>query len=230
MAKTNFFLLNRSLLDHWLWQDKPFAKGQAWIDLLALANHTDKKKEHRGKIIECKRGDVNLSMLELSKRWGWTRGRTERFLKLLESDGMVKVKTTTNRTTVTIENYERYQAERATYDTTNEQRTDNGQTIDEQQTDITKEGKRRGKKVEEGKRIYIYPALGEFANVLLTEEELEKLKERFPYDWQERVERLSEYIQSKGKRYKSHYATILSWGRKDEERKAQARGTDFMDL
>ena len=169
-------------------------------------------------------------MLELSKRWGWSRGRTERFLKLLESDGMVKVKTTTNRTTVTIENYERYQAERATHDTTNEQRTDSGQTTDEQQTDITKEGKRRGKKVEEGKRIYIYPALGEFANVLLTEEELEKLKERFPYDWQERVERLSEYIQSKGKRYKSHYATILSWARKDEERKAQARGTDFMDL
>lgn len=55
---------------------------------------------------------------------------------------------------------------------------------------------------------------GEYANVLLTDEELEKLKADFS-DWQERIERLSEYIASSGKRYKSHYATIRSWAKKD---------------
>lgn len=57
---------------------------------------------------------------------------------------------------------------------------------------------------------------GEYANVLLTDEELGKLKEAYP-DWPERIERLSGYIASTGKRYKSHYATIRNWAKKDGE-------------
>ena len=57
---------------------------------------------------------------------------------------------------------------------------------------------------------------GEYANVLLTDDELEKLKEAFP-DWEERIERLSGYIASTGKAYKSHYATIRNWARKDAQ-------------
>ena len=57
---------------------------------------------------------------------------------------------------------------------------------------------------------YIY---GEFKNVKLTKEEYEKLKKAnlLPY-----IEKLSSYIASTGKRYKSHYATILNWSRKEK--------------
>lgn len=55
---------------------------------------------------------------------------------------------------------------------------------------------------------------GEYNNVKLTDEELEKLKTLFP-DWEERIERLSSYIASKGDHYKSHYATIRNWANKD---------------
>ena len=55
---------------------------------------------------------------------------------------------------------------------------------------------------------------GEYRNVLLTDEELDKLKTKFP-DWENRIENLSLYIESKGARYKSHYATILSWHRRE---------------
>lgn len=57
---------------------------------------------------------------------------------------------------------------------------------------------------------------GEYANVLLTDDELGKLKEAFS-DWEERIERLSGYIASTGKAYKSHYATIRNWARKDAQ-------------
>ena len=72
---------------------------------------------------------------------------------------------------------------------------------------------------------------GEYANVLLTDDELDKLKAEFP-DWQERIERLSSYIASTGKVYKSHYATIRNWARKDAEHHAQmpsaeAKGNGF---
>lgn len=56
---------------------------------------------------------------------------------------------------------------------------------------------------------------GEYKNVLLTDEELEKLKAEYP-DYQERIERLSSYVASTGKSYKSHYATIRNWARKDK--------------
>lgn len=57
---------------------------------------------------------------------------------------------------------------------------------------------------------------GEYQNVLLSDEELQKLKDSF-YDWEERIERLSGYIASTGKKYKSHYATIRNWAKKDQQ-------------
>ena len=62
---------------------------------------------------------------------------------------------------------------------------------------------------------------GEYNNVLLTDEELEKLKDEY-FDYEERIERLSSYIASTGKAYKSHYATIRNWARKDAEKKVTA--------
>lgn len=58
---------------------------------------------------------------------------------------------------------------------------------------------------------------GEYNNVLLTDEELMKLKEKIP-NWQDFIERLSGYIASTGKRYKSHYVTMLNWYRRDGQR------------
>lgn len=64
---------------------------------------------------------------------------------------------------------------------------------------------------------------GEFSNVLLTEQEFEKLKEKFPHDYLQRIERVSGYVASTGKSYKSHYATIISWARKDEQNAPQKK-------
>lgn len=60
---------------------------------------------------------------------------------------------------------------------------------------------------------------GEFKNVKLTLEQYEKLIEKFPHDYQDRIEDLSIYMDSKGKTYKNHYATILNWSRMEEKGK-----------
>ncbi len=62
---------------------------------------------------------------------------------------------------------------------------------------------------------------GEYNNVLLTDKELEKLKAEFS-DWEERIERVSAYVASTGKSYKSHFATIRNWARKDCGAKSSA--------
>jgi hypothetical protein len=58
---------------------------------------------------------------------------------------------------------------------------------------------------------------GEYNNVLLSDEDMEKLKNEFG-DYEERIERLSSYMASSGKSYKNHLATIRNWARKDKEK------------
>jgi hypothetical protein len=60
---------------------------------------------------------------------------------------------------------------------------------------------------------------GEFKNVLLTDPEHEKLIERFGGAVvQDKITALDLGIQSKGYKYKSHYATILNWDRMHKEK------------
>ena len=54
---------------------------------------------------------------------------------------------------------------------------------------------------------------GEYKNVLLTDTEYEKLCQELPNP-EELVEDLSEYMASTGKKYKSHYATLRAWHRR----------------
>ena len=63
-----------------------------------------------------------------------------------------------------------------------------------------------------------------FDFVLLTEEEYRKLVDKFGLkDTMDRIENLNNYLGSKGKRYKSHYYTILVWDKKDNNSRKKQR-------
>ncbi len=65
---------------------------------------------------------------------------------------------------------------------------------------------------------------GEYKNVLLSDDEMEKLKTEFPTDYQERIDRLSEYCASTGKSYKNYLATIRNWAKKEFKQQAPQNG------
>lgn len=65
---------------------------------------------------------------------------------------------------------------------------------------------------------------GRYKNVLLSDADMDKLRQEFPADWADRIERLSGYIESKGAKYKNHLATIREWARKDGVRNAKSGG------
>ena len=69
-------------------------------------------------------------------------------------------------------------------------------------------------------------ARGRYKNVFLTEAEVTELQADFPDAWQEYVERLSEYMASTGKTYKSHAATIRRWIAADQ-RKGECGLADY---
>ena len=69
-------------------------------------------------------------------------------------------------------------------------------------------------------------AFGRYQNVFLFEAEVSELQTDFPTVWQEYIERLSEYMASTGKTYKSHAATIRRWIA-DDRRKGKSGLADY---
>jgi hypothetical protein len=101
--------LHRSIQNHFLWDDKPFSKGQAFIDMLLLSNHKDNKFLFGNSFIEVKRGSFITSELKLMERWGWSKSKVRAFLNVLEKDSMIVKKSDRKKTTITIVNYSVYQ-------------------------------------------------------------------------------------------------------------------------
>lgn len=66
---------------------------------------------------------------------------------------------------------------------------------------------------------------GDNDNVLLTNDQLEKLKDKYN-DYEKRINDLSYYKASTGKKYKDDYLTILSWARKDGQKQLSKSGVN----
>ncbi len=131
MAHRGYIKLYRRLQNNPLWLSEPFTRGQAWIDLIMLANHTDGYIRKRGIRIEIKRGQIGHSELSLAERWKWSRGKVRRFLSELSQKTVQQIVQQKTKLTsvITIVNYDMYQSDSTTDGTTSS-------TTDGQQTDI----------------------------------------------------------------------------------------------
>lgn len=101
--------LYRSIQDHWLWQEKPYDKAHAWLDLLLSANHKEAKILMDNTLIKLEKGSFFTSELKLADRWGWSKKKVRNFLELLSNDNMIVKESTKKGTKITIVNYEVYQ-------------------------------------------------------------------------------------------------------------------------
>lgn len=122
--------LYRQLQDCPIWYGERFSKGQAWVDLLLLANHSDKKTLFNGEIIRIGRGQYLTSMVKLAEKWSWNRKTVSSYLNMLEKEKMITRVSDNTKTLITIENYENYQGCEETDGQLNTQ--PNGQPIGQQ--------------------------------------------------------------------------------------------------
>lgn len=185
------------------------------ITLLLMANHEAAEWEWKGEKITCRPGQIVTSLESIAEKSGKgiTKQNVRTAILRFEKLGFLTNESTKTGRLITIENYTLYQCDGGTPN----KDSNKGLTKHQQSTNKGLTPNKNNKNNKNNKKIYISPALGEFENVLLTEEELEKLKMNFPYDWQQRIESLSRYMESKGRRYKNHYATMLDWGRRDND-------------
>jgi hypothetical protein len=101
--------VDRKIVEHWLWDDRPFSRGQAFIDLILMANHKENTFLHGTELLTVERGSFITSELKLMERWGWSKSKVRYFLNALELDSMLVKKTDRKKTTITIVNYSVYQ-------------------------------------------------------------------------------------------------------------------------
>ena len=105
---TGWIKVNRKLINHWLWDEKPFSPGQAWVDLLMIVPYEKNQNSAIG--TSSSKGEVRISINTLADRWGWGRKKTTLFLKRLEKDKMVTIESNKKDTLIRIVNYSKYQS------------------------------------------------------------------------------------------------------------------------
>lgn len=225
--------LFRSLRDHWLWDEKPFGKGQAWIDLLFLANHEPHKTRVGDQFIECGRGQVNRSYRWLAEAWGWSTEKVRRFIKLLEKDGMVTVLRDTNVTVITIENYDCYQFESRSDETESRQNRDTTETEARSEREHTKNVKnvknvKNEKKKEAGTPIPLRNVIPPTLEMVrqYCEERHSNVDPDYFYDYYES----RNWMLGKTK-MKDWQASFRTWEKKnfDKQKKQHGKGLSWLD-
>ena len=108
----------------------------------------------------------------------------------------------------------------------------NGINVDineQREIEIEREKKRKeNEKKEREKELssLSVSTYGTFANVFLTDSDLEYLKARYPSSWQRKIDNLSEYMRATGKEYSDHLATLVRWAKQDEEKNKQGLKKD----
>lgn len=213
--KGGWIKLHNQILD-WEWYKEPATKV-LFLHCLLKANLKPNSK-YKGEKLEL--GEFATTQKKIAEETGLTQQQVRTALKKLEKSGEISQKSTNKNTFIKVENWGVYQSkkEESNKRTTNEQQTNNKRTTNEQHAHRV-----RIEEYKNNNNIYIKPLLGVAQNVKLSEEELEKLKELVPYDWQKWIDSLSEYMASKGKRYKSHYMTLRTWIRREQEKKQDNR-------
>jgi len=104
-----YFYIKRTLISSPMWLEDRFSTGQAWLDLIALANYEQGHIKVAGQIIPIYRGQCGWSMERLADRWKWDARTVKKFLNRLQNEERITF-TMCNRTTViNIVNYDAYQ-------------------------------------------------------------------------------------------------------------------------
>ena len=148
MAK-GWVVIYRSIMDNPLWEDKPFSRGQAWIDMILLASHKDTEFYFDGDMLPVEKGQIITSKRKLGDRWGWSNSKVNKFLNELEKVGMLVQKSDTKKTTIKIVKYEQYQGfgsieavEKTSHKTSQKRHRDITQTSQRHHRDITETSQR----------------------------------------------------------------------------------------
>lgn len=210
MANDGYIKLYRKMMK-WGWYTDTNAKC-VFLHLLFLAQY--ETCFFRG--IKLEIGQAVTSIREISVQTGISMQSVRTAIKHLKSTQEITQCTHGKFSVFTIQNYAEYQGDNTA---SNKQVTQSQHTAN---TEVTQTLILRNQEIKKSRKEKDIPygiskkKYGEFENVLLDGQEHGKLVDSLgDIGAAEYIERLSAYLAQTGHRYKSHYATLLNWWRKD---------------
>ena len=214
--------IHRQIQHNDIWTNEPFSRGQAWVDLILLANHKDGFIYVRGNKIDVKRGQVAWSQKRLSERWQWSRGKVARFLQDLENEGQIEQHKNFVTSLLTITKYSEYQktdskrtADRAADGQQTEQQTDTNKNVKNEKNEKNIPPIPPHEGIEKMKSAG-YEELFKMEKPL-TGEQLDKLIQEHPTQMVRDVFDAMENFKGLTKKYKSTYLTAKQWIKRREQ-------------
>ena len=183
-----------------------------------------------GKRIPLCRGQMVTSVRNLAEKTGISKSKVERILELFKKWDVIRTECGTRQTliTVTFSDGCKTNGETQTSQDLGQDWDEGPERKDEKRKEATekslKESNSKSIKKNNKKEIY-----GSFQNVKLTGEEFESFREKFPRSHMKYIEDLSLYLASKGDKYKSHYATLLSWYKDQSDEASSFDADEFFE-
>lgn len=205
--KGTYIKLDRSI-QNWRW----YHNGntfRVFVHCLLEANVTSQPWEN----IIIKRGEFATSYEKIAHTLNLTVSEVRTAISHLKSTGEITAKIYPKFQVISIVNYSSYQDKFAGKSTGNQQALNIQFTVNSQQYKNDKNDK--NDKNEREAHAREKNAFGKFKNVFLTDEQLSELKTQFPTSYEEKINRLSEYMYQSGKNYQDHYLMILKWAQED---------------
>ncbi len=111
--KPGFIRLYRRAMDEGdpFWNETPFGRWRARLDLIALASFADRDVSVSGHKVRLRRGELFASHSFLAVRWGWTRKQVRTFTARLQTmEFMTQTRKDRLGTVYRIANYDAYQS------------------------------------------------------------------------------------------------------------------------
>ena len=205
--------LHRKILDNpIIFKDKDYLA--IWIYLLLNATHKEIPALFKGKKIILQKGQLITGRKSISKQLDISESKTYRVLNAYKSEHQIEQQISNRNSLITIVNWDKYQITEQQI----EQQMNSNRTASEQQVNTNKNVKNGRNNISASEETSSADTAkanskhkyGEYGNVLLKDEELQKLKEEYE-NWEELIKYLDEYIEMKGYKAKSHYLCIKKW-------------------
>lgn len=196
----------RQTIESEIFTDKPHSWFKIWFYLVEKVTHENKNRFERGSSF-CKYEYIKDACKV-------TKDEIKHCIRWLKDNQMLATQKTTRGFIITVINYDKYQTMNNYYSHTEAtQKPHRSHTI--LKNDKNNKKKEIYKEKDAVKRKDLY---SEF--VYISKLEHSKLVKLFgEKGTTERIKNLNDYIGSKGKKYKSHYHTILVWDKKNNPKK-----------
>ena len=111
MPERGYIKFYRSVFEHPVFKPEPFTEREAWTWLCCEAAWKPRRQRLGEHLVELGRGEVVGAVRFLAEKWGWSKGKVERYLERIKNDGMIETQTGTGITVITICNYDIYQGD-----------------------------------------------------------------------------------------------------------------------